>query len=304
MKNAILFILCGLACTKAFTQDYHPFIQQGTYRDEFWGDGEFGLCGYVWGARYWFRGDTVVDGQTYAQLLRAGIEGSPSVPAFCQPFTVDTQHYTRVSLLREQVAEQRVFELDSLGGGEILLFDFSLETGDSVMAGNPPKTVYAVETTYETWSDGTSHKKIRIDLGDGTQTYWIAGLGAMYSLWNPLSGMCICTHGFCVQQNGLSLYGNDCATAVDVEIPPAASLRWRLSPNPVVSTLQLRTEEAEESFSTILIFNLLGEVMTERQLPRGVTALDMNVETLPAGAYFLMLRNGTKSLGVRRFQKI
>ena len=125
----LLFLL--LPATTAFSQSYHPFIQTDVYRDEFWAP-ELQFCTFSYGHRYWFRGDSAINGQTYQKLLSAPIVGSPDAPPMCPPYTVDTNEYVIFALMREDTAAKRIFRLDFDTGIEFLLFDFSVTVGDSV----------------------------------------------------------------------------------------------------------------------------------------------------------------------------
>jgi len=296
----LLFLL--LSATTAFSQNYHAFIQHGVYRDEFWAP-ELQFCTFSYGHRYWFRGDSTVNGQTYQKLLSAPIFGAPDAPPMCPPYTVDTNEHVIFALMREDTAAKRVFRLDFDTGAEFLLFDFSVTVGDSVTVGNPPETAYVENIWDETWADGSNRKKIVVRSLEGFELLWIESLGNGNNLWNPLSELCLCPHGYCYQQNGQNLYGGPCATTlVHTEELEKAGPTLQLTPNPVSDVLSVNV--FDEKFDRASVIGLLGEVLTEERFSSGLSSTEISVKNLPAGLYHIVLYSGQKRLGVARFQKI
>ncbi len=301
MKTIQQFFLL-LSATTAFSQNYHPFIQHDVYRDEYWAP-ELQFCTFSYGYRYWFRGDSTVNGQTYQKLLSAPIFGAPDAPPMCPPYTVDTNDYVIFALMREDTAAKRVFQLDFDTGTEFLLFDFSVAVGDSVTVGNPPEMVYVENTWAETWADGADRKKMIVRSPEGFELLWIESLGNENNLWNPLSELCICPHGICYQQNGQDLYGGGpCATIVYAGEFEKPAHTFRLTPNPVSETLSVQM--LDEKFDRVLVIGLSGEVLMEEMFSNGLSSTEIAVKNLPAGLYHIVLYYDQKRLGAARFQKI
>ena len=283
-------------------QEYHPFIQSGFYRDEF-GAFELQFCTYSYGARYWFRGDTVVGGQTYQVLCSTGIRPAPGAPAFCPPYTVDTTHCTRYALLRENVAEKQVFQFDFATNTEFLLFDFSVHAGDSVTVGNPPQTVYVEEEQEEPWFGGSTHRKLIVQSPLGGQASWVEGLGALNSLWNPLAPLCICPHLICYQASTQSPSGGECATVVHTEESTTGSAGLLLMPNPAGETITMAMPEGGLSFDRVVVFALSGQCKLEQQHAMGLFSIEIAVGGWPAGSYVAVVWRDGKWLGRQIFQK-
>ncbi len=300
----IRLLLFLLPAMPVFSQNYFPFIQYGTYRDEFWAP-ELQICTYSHGARYWFRGDTVVNGQTYYQLWSADILGAAGAPPFCPPYTVDTSDCVLISLLREDISEKKVYQLQAGVNTEFLLFDFSAMQGDSVTVGNPPQTVFVHDVWFETWADGSSRKLMVIDLPIGGQTFWMESLGASNDLWNPVSELCICPHGFCYEQNGQGVYGSPCAMAVHSEEPEMEFQGIWVAPNPTASVLNIRMPDGLDIRCThVAVVNFLGVTVMQKPFPADMSSAELQVGQLPAGMYQLVFWNGMNRVGAQRFQKV
>lgn len=301
MKSVrLLFLL--LSATTAFSQNYQPFIQHDVYRDEYWAP-ELQICNFSYGYRYWFGGDSTLNGQTYQKLLSAPIYGSPNAPPMCPPYTVDTNEYVIFALMREDTAAKRVFRLDFDTGTEFLLFDFSVAVGDSVTVGNPPETVYVENILDETWADGSNRKKLIVRSSEGFELLWIESLGNGNNLWNPLAELCICPHAICCQQNGQNLYGFPCATIVDVQEPEEdAPTVIGLAPNPVADRLAINIVNGY--FDRVSVVSFLGETLLEERFGSGLSSIEFSVKKLPTGAYQAVLWKGGKCLSMKPFQKI
>lgn len=297
MKTCIVFLFCLFSCC-CLAQNYHPLIQTGVYRDEFWAP-EWPLCQYDSGTRYWFRGDTVIGGQTYQTLLFNSIQGDPNAPLFCPPYTVDTTIGSFYALLREQVADQQVFQYDTVTNTEFLLFDFSAQVGDSLAIGNPPEIVYIESEAYETWPTGSERRTLVVN-PPGGQARWQESVGSLSDLWHPLSPMCICQHGICYAQHGTGT-SDDCATVVRTEEPVDGWTDILLSPNPASETIRLRTRSGQQ-FDHVAIFNLYGQLLVAHATP-GNQSLDISIHSWPTGRYVALVWKDGLCLGRQVFQK-
>ncbi len=295
MKTLYGFFFCLSACS-SFAQDYHAFIQRGVYRDEFWAD-ELPLCSYDYGTRYWFRGDTVIGGQVYQKLLSRAIQGDPNAPQFCPPYTVDTTTGVIYALMREAVATRQVFQFDPTTNTEFLLFDFSVNVGDSVTVGNSSQTVFIESESYENTTVGASRRRLVVITPDGP-TVWLESVGDLNSLWNPLAPLCICPHSICYQQVGQSS-GTGCATVVGTK----EAKEWAglfLSPNPASRVI---TITQKQPFNRISVLDMNGRIIVEQYYPNNILSAEMGVNNWPVGNYVATIWQNGKCMGRQMFQK-
>ncbi|GAB4499443.1 MAG: hypothetical protein OHK0019_36510 [Saprospiraceae bacterium] len=299
-KICLLFVL--LPATAAFSQTYFPFIQNGVYRDEFWAP-ELQFCTFFYGSRFWFQGDSVVNGQIYQKMCSAPIQGAPNT-VFCPPYTVDTSIYSVFALMREDTAARKVYRYDFDAGVEFLLFDFSAQVGDSTTVGYPPEKVYIENEWYETWADGSNRRKLVVRVPVGGETFWIESLGASNNLWNPTSEMCICPHGYCYQQNGENLYGGVCAQIVSADEVKIAPLELKITPNPASQNIVIQIFERERNPDRIVVFDMFGKVVARQETAGNQSNFEINVSHLPAAVYSVSVFENVRSVGTKRFQKI
>ncbi|MBX2892478.1 MAG: T9SS type A sorting domain-containing protein [Saprospiraceae bacterium] len=297
----LLFLL--LPTTATFSQNYFPFIQKGVFRDEFWAP-ELQFCIYLNGSRFWFQGDSVVNGQVYQKLCSAAIQGTPNT-VFCPPYTVDTSVCAVFALMREDTAARKVYRYDFDAGVEYLLFDFSVQVGDTVAVGYPPESFIIQNEWYETWGDGSNRRTLSVSTLDNNDfNRWMESLGAFNSLWEPAVGLCICPHGFCYQQNGDNLYGDVCAQIVGVSELKTAPFDLKITPNPASQNIVVQMFEKESSPSQIVVFDMFGKIVARQETAGNQSGFEINVSHLPAATYSVSVFEKGKSIGTKRFQKI
>lgn len=79
----------------------------------------------------------------------------------------------------------------------------------------------------------------------------------------------------------------------------ANALRFRLAPNPATETVQLTFGEATPSDTRVSVFNAAGQLVQNRLLAAGQTAMTLDVAALPEGIYMVAVEN-EKGRGVRK----
>ena len=299
----IYLLLLLLPASSALSQNYYPFIQYGTYRDEFWAP-ELTICTFAYGNTYWFRGDTLVNGQTYQIVYGAAIHGDQNTP-FCSPYTVDTTDYWPFTLMREEPATQRVFRFEFGTDAEYLMYDFSVEAGDSVTVGYPPETCYVDSVGQETWADGSVRRLYYLTTPVNGPTRWAESLGCLNGIWNPLSVPCICPHGYCYKSGGAALYGTVCAEAVvAVETPVEKKALVDLQPNPASDFVRLAAQTEPTDFERFVLLDVSGKTVLDQYFSGQPAPIEVDVRRVKPGFYIAMIWGRGTFLGSRYLVKI
>ena len=213
-----------------------------------------------------------------------------------------------VAYMREDSGKwyQRLSENET----EQLLFDFTLEVGNSVSLNECYGTVEGYETLWVTgiedivMYDGTTRRKwtLEYDISSfyyGNVEYWIEGIGNMYiGIISGLSHTCIDLntnlHCFFEQEERIFPdnefpFGIDCCSPVGIE-ESTFNETILLFPNPANSKLNL---QSSMTISAIEISDLFGRIMFRLQANAKFSVL--NVEWLAKGCYVLSVTmdNGT-----------
>jgi hypothetical protein len=188
MKN-LLVLLLFFTVQPVTAQLYQPLIRTGIYWEQFWWGPS--ICNTTGAHRVFFNGDTLVNGLTYATIYE-----NPIVPLilpgpFCAPFGVDTSLVGLNTWLaiREDSVTQQVLIYDFNEGAEFLLFDFSLQAGDTFVSphttyGNP-FVIDSIKTI--TTNDGISRRMFFGTFPIAMQSKWILeGIGSSSGLYLPI----------------------------------------------------------------------------------------------------------------------
>ena len=203
MKRTLLFITCMMTSMMMFAQegtnDYLPFVELGKK----WHVVIVSNPNYVHSAgKYWMCNEVERNGKTYIYTYLPYDE-------------IDVVE--EVGLLREE--NRRVYKYDEASGRDIMLYDFSLNEGDTFIyeygldhpvnckvlkqgcLEDGPKIVSSYSTTSEGTTD-VKYRKLRtwtIGCDDGTGDYhevatWVEGVGALKNMFHSpfMDGVMFC----------------------------------------------------------------------------------------------------------------
>jgi len=217
----------------------------------------------------------------------------------------DIENINAIAYLREDSTNQQV--LISHYDEELLLYDFSVEVGDTLFGED-----YAFDDHIEmvvnhidsSLINGSYRKHISFDVLTGTNwsSEWIEGIGAT-PLLDYIGGegwYSKCLN--CLFENGTLVYYNSsyetCCPGEITGISNANSLNNQITlfPNPAHDILNIEFSETESS--SIKIFDVSANLIYQEELPPGKSSI--NISQLAAGIYIAKITGKSKSL-CRRF---
>ena len=309
MKNSysLLFLLIfsiGIgainAQTDTISHEYHPLVQEGKMWSELWAENSW-ISGspmiYHNYSTYYFMiyGDTIIGDIKYKKLYRS----STKDPVFPDDWTLR-------SFLRENTNAKKVWIYNWSGStdviGEHLLYDFSLEIGDTV-----PDMFYfsndhlgdrtiVSNITYETMQNGEIRKAIWFNNGyEGHRDCWIEGIGNHITLILPFGSRI--TGGFynllCHYENEELVYMNSrwntCyKTGTSLGINDVGSTQIKIYPNPANDVLNIDIENIENY--VVSLINIYGKTVGQYK----PTHNQINISNLVPGMYFVKLSSQEK----------
>ncbi|HNI44599.1 MAG TPA: T9SS type A sorting domain-containing protein [Chitinophagales bacterium] len=295
MKNLLhfLWILCSLT-TIAQNNAYQPMLLNGNE----WNISMMG-CG-MWTDCYQASKDTVFNNTTY------------------QVITSVTSSYD-YAYLRENVATQQVFMYTPYDSTETLLFDFSLQTNDVFQSNTwgTPYSATVINTDLITLLDNSTRKRLSLsvilpfsEIAD-TVT-WVEGIGAISQ--TPFSsvddyGFLNCFH----QKNGNSLWIAEVTHGFEGEcecpLPPQnlinalptneTKLTVQLFPNPINNFLHLQLPNSTSL--QVCVINANGQTIA--QYPNVQNTLSIDTQRWAAGIYYVLVRDGQKTISQQKIVK-
>ncbi|WP_052595021.1 T9SS type A sorting domain-containing protein [Aureispira sp. CCB-QB1] len=277
-KLLFVFIFLIAGTTVAVCQLYAPLVKENAYWDASEGNSQ-NLYIYDGGYRYFFDGDTLIGNHLYNKLfyhpLIVVYNPSPS-------FYLDTSITIFKTYIREDTNARKTYILEPWETSEVLMFDFSLNIGDTLNStyttdGSP----IVVDTiTNEVLLNGVIRKKWMFDNGH----FYIEGIGSSQGFFSPLFTF----FGFwlemnCVNDNNVLIYGNGCFRILEVEEVNVFETSLRAYPNPVKDRLIVEQEEMD--LVECKLFDLYGRMLLQKKIFSKVEEIDLS--DFPQGMYIL-----------------
>jgi hypothetical protein len=301
MKKIITPAVFFCSFVGAYAQNYMPMPDSNFTWMVRHGNGEAWPTYYFYGMK---NEDTVLAGQTYHKVFRS------SDTAFDQ-----SEYFAG---LRQDVNTKRVYCYDHRIHGERILYDFSVQIGDTVryLTGSSVDPFYAVQGVVYSFDsvniNGVYHRQIHFSMFGSTSVWpfgtWVEGvgnltLGGFYKSVTALA-TCDCADKIvCLKQNGTWIYHNPEYSMVDCDVPTlgiqeeAPKTKLSLAPNPANSVITVRSPFTGNCQLTIL--NIYGAVV--KKMNSTLPAI-VDIKNLAPGMYRLELSDG-KQMQTAKFIK-
>lgn len=284
MKNlSCYFAFWAIGQLPLFAQTNFPFpsadaVWSVSSKTQWWFDT------YADNHKYTVMGDSVLNGIAYKKYYH------------CPDSILNPSNLSFYALLRQDTQTQRSYVVYANDTSEYLLYDFSLQVGDTLS--DPSYYLgwwwsdHSVTVTQVSFDD-SGRKKIHLS----TLETWIEGIGSSKGLFNR-------THLeladeaelelLCFEQNGETIYQkypNICHYTSITGIETPTNANFVVSPNPANQTLSINSYQYSQE-ATFELYNILGQVTIITPLLTKEEQIDIN--NLPAGTYFYQIVNAQK----------
>ena len=288
MKKSTFLILTLVFYYNVFSQGYQPLIRQNTYWDVHHVESSQ-ICNLSGGDRYFFSGDTILQGKNYKIIKSHPIVNLLPGP-YCPPFAIDVDSITPLyHYMREDTTNRKVYVYDQ-GGNEsdALLYDFALSVGDTLPYYAGQGITLIVDSIKPiTLLNSTISKIWYLNNNE----YYIEGIGGSQGLWFPLiQGIGFCQELLCVQENNIQLWGNTCFGTTNISEEKNEN-KIKVFPNPANNYLWI--ERYKETSETLQIVNILGETVLNYIVI--LQKEKINISSLKSGFYLLKISDGLES---------
>jgi len=296
MKKLLLFIITVTTLTaKSQTSVYHPFPDSaaswnvtaqsvdGTYCPDPPPNNPVLYDYYI---SYSFMGDTIINSMAYHKVLRTG-----SIHQHCWNGNYINSWYPvydYAGAIRQDTAARKVYFVRMGFSTECLLYDFSLNVGDSIAdclgsAGQNCAIVNSIDSVLV----GNNYRK-RFNLAGGWQYSLIEGIGSTSGLLEPFCPFEYIGNLICFSQYGQALYPDTvtkCNLISGVEnVQPEKHLAV-VFPNPVTDELNVTINN--KASSEIILYDLASRKVLHRHF---VSTVTLNTEKLEKGVYIYEVR--------------
>ena len=283
----LLFATLSTLAAKAQTSVYHPFPDSSAIWNFITING---MCGPWNGtiSSYYsitISGDTIISSLNYHKLSTPFVQSI--ISGNCTPY-INSGYY---GAIREDTSNRKVFYVPPFAISEQLLYDFTMQVGDTVKGflasfTFPPDTVQSIDSVLV----GSDYRK-RWILSSCYDIHLIEGIGSTYGLIQLSPGCITDLPGYtltCFTQNGMALYPDtvtNCTLITDVENMNSEKYSVTIYPNPFSDMLNLTIYNKE--FSEIILYDIASRKLLQQKF---VNSVSLNTEQLAKGIYLYEVR--------------
>jgi hypothetical protein len=243
-------------------------------------------------------GDTTINSVTYHKLT------TPYIQAVMLG-TCTANYAGYKGAFRNDVANKKVFYVPPSNSIEQLLYDFTMQVGDTVKGfletfTFPSDIVNSIDSVLV----GSNYRK-RWNIDPCYYVSIIEGIGSTYGLVQPSPGCFVDQANYwltCFSQNNFTLYPDttaNCQLITTIENINDNHSSIEISPNPFHSYSYLKVSSEFEN-AEIKMYNALGLLMREEKISRQEFFL-LNRDKLQNGIYFIQLINDKSQLINKKF---
>jgi hypothetical protein len=287
MNKVLTFLILVYFATNSIAQTYQPFPTSNAVWREESGGLRFNNCADY---QYTITGDTNIKNLTYHKLQKTGVQYLQDQNEFCTKIiSKNINHYS--GCFRNDIISKRVYLIRPNDTSESLLYDFSLNIGDSLPASRGLK----VKTIDSVYLNGVYHK--RFSFGDcyGRKRYPIEGIGGTFGLLFPY--YCHFEHGYellCFKVNNQPIYPDNstsCSLAKWLGQKSTSNISLSIYPNPSSNKFFIQLNNQTIKYNKLEIINSNGQKCLSMPVDVGSEPVEVNIEKLTKGLYLVKLMN-------------
>lgn len=275
MKKLTLSAVALVFTLMLFSQNYYPLVQENNEWNVlqviFEGGNPWDTSFYT--QTYKISGDTIVNNQDFKKIYKSEEE----IPV----------NWIYEGSIREE--DEKVWYVSHFNNEERLIYDFTLNVGDTMEFQDQPYMVVDSITFHEI--AGIERKHIYFSYIDFSpyKELWIEGIGSNYGVLSSGSGGSVggWTWFLCMSENGELIYMNpdyNSCFLIGTKINETKSLDFNIFPNPTTGLLKIEKLN-NVTINSIRLVDLYGQ--TKKTFENNQTFLDLT-EIAP-GLYMLII---------------
>ena len=233
--------------------------------------------------KYWFNGDTIINGLKYKAVYMQYMDSVPNI---------DRANY--YAAVREDTLAEKVYCFQAEDTVERLLYDFSLTEGDEALVYNywpwMEERQVIVEDVDSILVNGSYRKRIVLMEDCADIVWWIEGIGSTLGTFEPApycivdggSILLLCVHidGELIYQYYPECYYYDTTTAERYDMEPVS-----IYPTVTNDILNIEHSDFFDNGYKYSIYNILGDKIADGELDSDT----INVSCLKSGMYMIVL---------------
>ncbi|MFZ5552415.1 MAG: T9SS type A sorting domain-containing protein [Bacteroidota bacterium] len=273
----LFFLLCFLEPFILNAQPYYPMLKENKFWDEQYSSLP-SFCNVDGGRRYFVYGDTIINTVTYKKIYGHSM-GSYVGNPFCPPFYFNNDGllYPPAAILREDTSQRKVFIWDN--NTEYVLWDFSLNVGDTLYAGYHYPIDFVVDSVgLYPLSNGNLRRAIYLDsFGD---PFCVEEVGGFFTMFFPQYGPVWLN---CVKNNGEKIWGGSCYNFLSIDEIEKPGINYYINENnylivsgsEIISRIGLFNAQGSQIFSSVI--NNINTSVNLQQISNGLYILQFTL---------------------------
>jgi hypothetical protein len=294
MKTTILSIVTLLIVSQSFSQMSYPIPMDSTSEWRLYTSAWSGGSNYSTSSdfRVFVVGDTTIGNFVYSRLFSSGLH-SFTDQGITHSMPYENEFY---AFIRTDSVRTYAF----INGQDELLFDFSLQVGDTLpLAFNnwsPTVVIYSVDSVTVA---GKILRRFHLydNLGGLNSTWYVEGIGHEQGLIEPMNLMF--DNGFsfeCYAENHVPVFpeGSTCDLTVNVVERPVTNETILIYPNPSKGIVTVAMNAFFDKNLNVTITGMSGNLILEDtwHIKQGLNENTCNLYGASAGIYFLIINDG------------
>ena len=255
MKKTTVVLILFCACIKLISQNYHPLITQNKSWDLAESDAR-DICYDPDISRTVVGEDTLINGKYYSKLYYSTFI-SLGTPPCGEPFEIDTNFVLGSTFIREDTSNRKVYAIESGEASEYLLYDFTLQKGDTFSIGDYNLLLNTIDSIQ--LHNGDYRKRYMFYNSFDEPFFIVEGIGSLNGLLNTdyVVGLGFSIDIICVKENETPIWGYSCNYGyVNTEILNLESPK--LFPNPFTDLISI---QGLSDVETVKVFSASGKLL-------------------------------------------
>lgn len=294
MKKTLFVIFSILIGNTVFSQMNYPIPMDSTSEWRLNTSAWSGGSSYSTSSdfRVFIAGEITIDNHVYSRLLCSGLHSfTDQGITHSTPFANEYYGYIRTDSARTYI---------NFNGQEELLFDFSLQVGDTLpVTHNNWSPNVVIDSIDSVMVAGKNLKRFHISDNTGglNSTWIIEGIGHEQGLLEPMNLMMDAGFYFdCYAEDHIPVFpeGSTCELNVNVNEMPATDEKIVISPNPSNGDFKIILNADAEKELNVILTGITGNfVLTDTwHVKQGLNENQINLSGASAGIYMLIIQNG------------
>lgn len=303
MKKFILILL--LIPFYSFAQQSFPLIKD----DGIWRVVNGGIVTppdpwWMIKSQYLMKGDTIINNTTYKKIYKC--DYSPSINN--KVYIAGIREDSSGKVYMQADSNLQLYSSSINAGQEYLLYDFSLNIGDTIILNSVIDSINIVNVIDSVLVGSEYRKRWNFNTIGGFPRQWIEGIGDYHGLFYSLQSMFEnYQHISCYEDNNVFWLSpelsTDCFSVSMENVIKRTTSEVSIYPNPVGDFINLQIKDNNILKPELKIFDITGNLIKRDYLKPFADEYSLDISSLNSGMYFIKIVSSEQVISAKKFIK-